>query len=109
MTRAIPSDFEQQVLLTVWRLDDEAYGASVRDELETRTGREIAQGAVYVTLMRLEKKGLLSSRMDDSAKAETGRVRRYFQLTPAAMARLRETRRDLISLWDGIGASLDEA
>ena len=65
MTHHLPGDFEQQVLLAVWRLEEDAYGTTVRDELETSSGRSVAQGAVYVTLMRLEKKGLLVSRLSD--------------------------------------------
>jgi DNA-binding PadR family transcriptional regulator len=50
----LPGDFEQQVLLAVWRLEEEAYGARVQEELEERTGRSVSQGAVYTTLVRLE-------------------------------------------------------
>ena len=102
-------EFEHQVLLATVRLGGEAYSVPLVLELEARTGREVSQSSVFIVLQRLEKKGLLSSRMDDSWKEKTGRVRRYFRLTPEGMERLKETRRDLISLWDGIGAALDEA
>lgn len=102
-------ELEHQVLLATLRLGGEAYSVPLVLELESRTGHEVSQSSVFIVLQRLEKKGLLSSRMDDSSKARTGRVRRYFRLTPEAVGRLKETRRDLISLWDGIGASLDEA
>ncbi len=102
-------EFEHQVLLATVRLGGEAYSVPLVLELEARTGREVSQSSVFIVLQRLEKKGLLSSRMDDSWKEKTGRVRRYFRLTPEGMERLKETRRDLISLWDGIGATLDEA
>lgn len=102
-------EFEHRVLLATLRLGGEAYSVPLVLEIEERTGREVSQSSVFIALQRLEKKGLLSSRIDDSSKAETGRVRRYFSLTPAAMDRLRESRRDLVSLWEGIGATLDEA
>ncbi len=102
-------EFEHQVLLAMLRLGGEAYSVPIVLELEERTGREVSQSSVFIVLQRLEKKGLLSSRIDESTKPQTGRVRRYFRLTPASMKRLREARSDFIALWDGVGATLDEA
>lgn len=102
-------EFEHQVLLAVLRLGREAYSVPVVLELEERTGREVAQSSVFIALQRMEKKGLLASRLDDHAVEDTGRVRRYFALTPLAMERLRESRRELFRLWDGVGAQLDDA
>ncbi|HEX6200955.1 MAG TPA: helix-turn-helix transcriptional regulator [Thermoanaerobaculia bacterium] len=109
MAKETLGEFEHQVLLTVLRLGGEAYSVPVVLELEERTGREVAQPAVFIALRRLEGKGLLTSRLDDHAVEETGRVRRYFKLTPAAMRRLKETRRALVRLWEGLDASLDGA
>lgn len=100
--------FEHQILLAVLRLGGESYSVPVVEELEDRTGREVAQAAVFIVLGRLEKKGLLVSRLDDDAR-ETGRVRRYFKLTPLAIAKLKEARRTLARLWAGLEAVLDEA
>ncbi len=108
MARETLGYFEQQILLVIIRLDGESYSVPIVLELEERTGREISQAAVYVALRRLEDKGLLTSRMDDHAIKETGRVRRYFQLTPLALQRLGKSRRTLIGLWDGIETILDE-
>ena len=102
-------EFEHQVLLAMLRLGGEAYSVPLVLELEERTGREVSQSSVFIVLQRLEKKGLLSSRMDDHAKKETGRVRRYFALTPQAIVRMKESREALFNLWDGFGAQLDEA
>lgn len=102
-------EFEHRVLLAILRLGGEAYSVTLVIELEERTGREVSQSSVFIVLQRLEKKGLLSSRIDESSRSETGRVRRYFALTPAAIERLKESRRALFSLWEGIGAELDEA
>ena len=109
MARESLGEFEHQVLLSVLRLDGEAYSVSIVLELEERTGREVAQAAVYIALSRMEKKGLLTSRMDGGAAEDSGRVRRYFKLTKLAMRRLRESRRALLGLWEGIAAILDEA
>jgi DNA-binding PadR family transcriptional regulator len=102
-------EFEHRVLLAVLRLGGESYSVPIVLELEERTGREVAQAAVFIALRRLETKGLLASRLDDRAVEESGRVRRYFQLTPAAFQRLRETRRALVRLWEGVEATLDGA
>ncbi len=102
-------EFEHQVLLAMLRLGGEAYSVPLVLELEERTGREVSQSSVFIVLQRLEKKGLLSSRMDDHAKKETGRVRRYFSLSPEAIERLKESRQAFFSLWEGVGAQLDEA
>ncbi len=98
----MPSDFEQQVLLAVWRLGEQAYGTSVRDELEARTGRELAQGAVYVTLVRLEKKGLLLSRLADPTPVRGGKAKRYFEITPQGVAGVQAVRRTMDNLWEGL-------
>lgn len=107
MAPNIPSDFEQQVLLAVWRLDEEAYGASVRDEIENRTGREVTQGAVYVTLVRLEKKGMLRSRMSDPTPIRGGKAKRCFEILPAGIEGLRAARDVMDSLWEGLPETVE--
>jgi DNA-binding PadR family transcriptional regulator len=109
MARDTLGDFEHQVLLAILRLGGEAYSVPVVLELEERTGREVAQAAVFIVLRRLEKKGLLESRFQDGAVSDTGRTRRYFQLTELAIERMRESRNALVRLWDGVEAKLDEA
>lgn len=98
----LPSDFEQQVLLTVWRLDGDAYGTTVRDELERRTRRSVSQGAVYTTLIRLEKKGLLRSRMADPTPVRGGKAKRFFGITPEGRAGVEAARAVMDRLWDGL-------
>jgi len=109
MSRDTLGEFEHMVLLAILRLGGEAYSVPIVLELEERTGREVAQAAVFIAMKRLEKKGLLTSRMDDHAVKETGRVRRYFQLTEVGREKLRETREALVSLWDGVATQLDSA
>ncbi len=109
MAKETLGEFEHQVLLAMLRLGGEAYSVPLVVELEERTGREIAQAAVFIVLSRLEKKGLLTSRMDDHAVQQTGRVRRYFKPTPEALRRLKQSRRALVRLWEGLDATLDEA
>jgi len=108
MTRTVLGDLEHHVLLAALRLKDQAYSVSVVLEIEERTGREVAQAAVFIALRRLEAKGLLQSQLEEEAD-ETGRARRYFTPTPEGMKKLREMRRALKSLWQGFGAELDGA
>jgi DNA-binding PadR family transcriptional regulator len=106
----LPSDFERQVILAVWRLGEDAYGTTVCDELENRTGREVSPGAVYTTLVRLEKKGLLTSRMSDPTPVRGGKAKRYFRITAAGRRGVEEARAVMDRLWDGLpDPSADEA
>ncbi|UCC82651.1 MAG: helix-turn-helix transcriptional regulator [Gemmatimonadota bacterium] len=105
MTRTALGHLEHQVLLATLRLRGEAYSVSVLLEIERRTQRSPAQSAVFIALRRLEEKGLLTSRLSDGADG-SGHKRRYFDPTPAGLERLREMRRSLLGLWDGITAEL---
>ena len=97
-----PGDFEQQVLLAVWRLGENAYGASVRDEIEARTGRDAPHGAVYTTLVRLEKKGLLASSLSDPTPVRGGKAKRYFRILPEGVAGVTAARETMDRLWEGL-------
>lgn len=91
--------FEEQVLLAVLRTQHrEAYGMAVRREIEGATGRDVAIGAVYATLDRLEAKGLASS----SRAGEGERSRRLFEVTEEGARALAETRAMRERLWQGI-------
>ena len=98
-------EFEQLVLLAVLRVgrdDGEAYGIPVYEELLAQTGRRIARGAVYMTLDRLEKKGLLTSYLTAPTAARGGRGRRCYRATKAALAALAASRLALERLWAGV-------
>lgn len=72
-------EFEQLVLLALVRLGAEAYGVAVRDEIEHQTGRDVALGAVYTTLLRLENKGFVSSRLGDPTPQRGGRRKKFYR------------------------------
>jgi PadR family transcriptional regulator PadR len=74
-------EFEQVVLLAILRLGDEAYGASIRAEIEACTGREPTPGALYTTLDRLEAKKMVRSRMGEPTAQRGGRAKRFFLVT----------------------------
>ena len=81
---------------------EEAYGVSVHRELESRTRRRVTRAAVYMTLDRLEKKGLLESRRSEPTAERGGRAKRCYTVTRPAMTALRESRAALLRLWEGL-------
>ena len=89
--------FEELVLVGVLRVGDGAYGMAVRRELEAVGGREVAIGAVYATLDRLEAKGLVHSTRGRDAEA-----RRLFAVTAAGLRALAETRAARERIWRGV-------
>ena len=97
-------EFEQMILLAALRLGEEAYGAHMGRELEEQVGRRVSRGAVYVTLDRLEAKGLLRSSMSASRPERGGRPRRVVRVTPEGVEALKESRQALETLWDGVEA-----
>jgi DNA-binding PadR family transcriptional regulator len=99
-------EFEQLVLLAILQLGDDVYGVPIVDEIARRTGREVAPAAVYVTLRRLEQKGLLSSWMGEATAERGGKARRYVKVTRDGLASLRAARKALDSMWRGLDADL---
>lgn len=74
---------EYIVLLALVRLGADAYGMTVRQEIHTRTGRDLSIGAVYATLDRLEAKGYVRSSVGEPTTARGGRAKRHFQIQAA--------------------------
>jgi PadR family transcriptional regulator PadR len=95
-------EFEQLVLLAVVHLRDEAYAIPIVDEIERRTGRSVSRAAVYVTLRRLEEKGLVSSWIGDPTPERGGKGRRYVKIEPAGARALREARLSADRMWQGL-------
>ena len=90
---------EQIVLLATMRLGDRAYGMTIRDEIDKRTGRAVSFGAVYVTLQRLEDKGLVSSWVGEPTAERGGRAKRFFRVTADGRQALRKVRDAVASTW----------
>jgi PadR family transcriptional regulator, regulatory protein PadR len=86
---AILGEFEVVVLMAVLHLGDAAYGSAIRDDIERRSGRRVARGAVYITLERLEEKGLLGSKLEGASARRGGRPKRLFRVTPAGIRSLK--------------------
>ncbi len=95
-------EFEHLTILALLRLDDRAYGVTVRKEIEFRTNREVSIGAVYATLDRLEAKGYVKSRRGDPTPERGGRSKRFFRVTPKGLAAANSTQRALHSMTKGL-------
>jgi PadR family transcriptional regulator, regulatory protein PadR len=102
MTKSTLGSLELMVLLSVARLDDEAYGLMVRRDVSARAKHDYSVGAVYTTLQRLEAKGLLSSRTTDPLPVRGGRSRTHFKVTAAGHRALRQAERAAESVWAGV-------
>jgi DNA-binding PadR family transcriptional regulator len=94
-------ELEQIVMLAVARLEGEAYGMTIRREIDQRAGRDVAIGAVYATLERLEEKGYVRTTDRDPAGRD-GRARRFFELTRAGVDVLRAASDMHARMWTGL-------
>jgi PadR family transcriptional regulator, regulatory protein PadR len=89
-------DFEQLILLALVRLGEDAYGVSIRQEIESRAVRTVSPGALYTALDRLEKRGFVTSRLGEPTPERGGKRKRLYTLQPAgerALARVTESLR----------------
>lgn len=96
-------EFELVVLLALTRLGSGAYGASIHTEISDRTGRDVSIPSVYVTLKRMEKKGLVKSSVGES-DAEVDRPTRNYRVTDEGREAIERSRLLFERLWDGIAA-----
>ncbi len=99
--------FEEIVLLALVHLGDNAYGMTIRREIEDRSGRAVSIGAVYSTLDRLESKGLVSSTYSNGSDARRGRAKRYFKLEPEGAKSLSRSSEILANMWRGLEPGSD--
>ena len=106
MPREALGEFEQLVMLAVVHLEDEVYGVPIVDEIERRTRRKVSHAAVYVTLRRLEEKGLLESWKSDPTAQRGGKARRCVRVTREGLTLLRESRLALDRMWQGLDANV---
>jgi PadR family transcriptional regulator PadR len=93
--------FEQAVLLAVVKLAGDAYGRSILRSVQIGLNRDVAAGAVYATLDRLEQKGLISPRLNEGTPVRNGRARRYYKLTAVGVNALNESKAALEQMWSG--------
>ncbi len=108
MSQQTLGEFEQLVLLAILHLRGEVYGVPIVEEIERRTDRTVARAAVYVTLRRLEKKGLLSSWMGEPTPERGGKARRCVRIEPEGLELVRESRHVMDRMWSGLDPRLKD-
>lgn len=99
-------EFEQFVLLSILKLGDNAYGSAIRQLLAEAVNRDVTIGALYTTLERLEKKGLLSSEMGEVTPERGGRAKKYFKLSARGQTALKRSKDALTNMWQGLSLSV---
>jgi DNA-binding PadR family transcriptional regulator len=92
-------EFEELILTMVGALQDDAYGAAIADEIESKLKREVNLSAVHVTLYRLEDKGYIKSSLRGATKERGGRRKRIYTITSAGMAMLKAMKEQRLVLW----------
>ena len=95
-------EFEEIVMLTVGILHEDAYGVSIKKEIETRLNRKVSVGALQTALKRLEDKGYLKSREGEATQERAGRPKRYFTITAYGKKAMDYTRTTRNDLWKAI-------
>jgi len=91
--------FEEQILLSVWKLKDEAYGISIYQHIRDLTGRKMAIGGIYFPLERLVKKGFLSAQKGEPTPVRGGQSKRYYCLTETGVEELIRSKKIQDSFW----------
>lgn len=99
MAKEYLGEFEELILTMVAALQEDAYGAAIADEIETKLKRDVNLSAVHVTLYRLEDKGYIKSSLGGGTKERGGRRKRIFAITNAGMAMLRAMKEARLDLW----------
>ncbi|GAB3735103.1 PadR family transcriptional regulator [Spirosoma lituiforme] len=102
MKRAFLGEFEEIVLLTVAVLDEQAYGVTITQEIEQKTGRSVGFSTVHTTLQRLAEKGFLTSTMGGATAERGGRRKRFFTVTATGRRALQEVRQIRDELWGAL-------
>lgn len=99
MAKEYLGEFEELVLTLVAALQEDAYGAAIAEEIETRMKRDVNLSAVHVTLYRLEDKGFLKSSLGGGTNERGGRRKRIYTITNAGLATLKVMKEARVDLW----------
>jgi PadR family transcriptional regulator, regulatory protein PadR len=95
-------EFEEIVLLTIGILHKEAYGVSIKNEIEARLKRDVSMGAMHTALLRLEDKGYIRSSNGEATEERAGRPRKYFEITAIGKRAIEHSKAQREELWKAI-------
>jgi DNA-binding PadR family transcriptional regulator len=99
-------DFEQRILFALIRLGADAYGVTIRADIEARTGRAVSAGALYTALDRLETRGLVASRLGEPTPERGGKRKRLYSVQPAGERALAHVYESLRLMASGLASRL---
>ena len=102
MKRTQLGEFEEVVMLAVGILSEEAYGVSIKKEIESRLARNVSVGALQSALNRLDEKGFLKSRVGEGTTERAGRPKKYFSITSEGKKALELARDTRNAMWNDI-------
>jgi PadR family transcriptional regulator, regulatory protein PadR len=105
MSGRLLGGFENLLLLAILRLDDRAYGVAIRQELIQQADKDVAIGAIYTGLDRLEQKGFVNSWSGDPTPERGGRAKKFYRVTTQGKRALQETHRAIRRLSVGVEGS----
>lgn len=100
---------QQLVMLSILQLGEEAYGAAIQQELEERAGRSVTIPTIYVSLSRLERRGLVESWLGDPTPVRGGRAKRFYRVTDEGRDALETARAELERMWTGLERDAEKA
>jgi len=95
-------EFEQFLLLSILKLDNNAYGSAIRQLLAVTIDRDVTIGALYTTLERLEKKGLIESHIGEVTPERGGRAKKYFKVAAKGQHALKRSKGALNAMWENV-------
>lgn len=95
-------EFEEIVILTIGILYNEAYGVSIKKEIESRLARKVSVGALHTALKRLEDKGYIRAHDGEATEERAGRPKKYFQITALGKRAMEYARSTRNELWSAI-------
>ena len=100
MNKSLLGEFEELILTMVMYLKDDAYGNTIVKAIKEHQDRDVNLSAVHITLYRLEEKGYVKSHMGGATNERGGRRKRYFEISNAGIAMLREIKSSRTKLWE---------
>ena len=100
-------ELEQIVMLATLRLDAEAYGVAIQQAIRKATGRDLTFGTIHKTLVRLEAKGMVTSRMGEAAPVRGGRAKRFYMVSPAGLKAVRASISAVRRMATGLAVGLE--
>src|SRR3954469_21720299 len=103
MPKARLGELELLVMLALLHLGADAYGISIRQEIERRSGHDVAIGAIYATLTRLEEKRFVAPWLSDPLPVRGGRARKHWKFTPVGERALQSPAPSLAGMLHGLG------